>query len=107
MEARRIRWKAGLLALVMLAAQARDPGQVREFRKTNPCPATGKVSGACPGWVVDHMVPLCAGGPDVPDNMMWQERKQSYRKDKYERQLCANIRKWCPKPEIADGGTED
>lgn len=87
-----------MLIGLSLMAWGRDAGQVREFRKNNPCPATGKTSGACPGWVVDHMIPLCAGGPDTPDNMQWQDKATSLRKDKYERQLCTNIKKYCPKP---------
>jgi hypothetical protein len=80
-------------ALVLAtSAEARDPAQVRAFRKANPCPATGSTTGACPGWVVDHMVPLCAGGPDDPANMAWQERSQSLVKDAHERRLCARIR---------------
>lgn len=89
---------AAVLMAFSLDSDARSSSVVRDFRKDNPCPSTGKTTGACPGWVVDHMIPLCAGGPDVPDNMMWQEKKQSYRKDVYERQLCANIKKFCPKP---------
>ena len=46
-----------------------------------------------PGWVVDHKVPLCAGGPkvDVLANLQWQEKAESYRKDVYERQLCREM----------------
>jgi hypothetical protein len=29
------------------------------------------VQRACPGYVVDHIMPLCAGGADDPANMMW------------------------------------
>ena len=76
------------------AALARDPAQVREFRKTHACPATGKFSGACPGWVVDHAYPICAGGSDSPDNMVWQEVEASYIKDRLERELCA-LKKSC------------
>lgn len=86
-----------LFILVALNVEARDPSQVRAFRKLNPCPSTGLTTGACPGWVVDHMIPLCAGGPDHPSNMAWQERQQSYRKDKLERELCKRIsqcQKW-------------
>lgn len=25
------------------------------FKKAHPCPATGKTSGACPGWGMDHV----------------------------------------------------
>lgn len=49
----------------------RDRAQVRAFRAENPCPATGLVRGACPGWHVDHVLPLCAGGDDRPINMQW------------------------------------
>lgn len=42
-----------------------------EFRKSNPCPATGQSSGACPGYEIDHIVPLKRGGADATDNMQW------------------------------------
>lgn len=88
-----------LLALFVLVvgllhtgdALARDGSQVRAFRKLHACPATGNHTGACPGWVVDHVIPLCAGGADHPDNMQWQERQASYRKDRDERALCRRI----------------
>lgn len=44
-----------------------------------------------PGYVVDHAIPLCAGGPDAIPNLRWQERQASYRKDIFERQLCADM----------------
>lgn len=50
---------------------ARSQAEVRAFRAENPCPATGRRSGACPGWQVDHIRPLCAGGLDKPSNMQW------------------------------------
>lgn len=66
------------------AAEARDPGQVRAFRRLNPCPATGQTDGACPGWVVDHIIPLAVYGPDRPDNMQWQRVEAAKAKDKLE-----------------------
>lgn len=86
-----------LLVFASCSAAARDPAQVRDFRKTNPCPATGKLVGACPGYVVDHAWPLCAGGPDLPSNMRWQDQAASYEKDKLERAACAKCAK-PPKP---------
>lgn len=77
-----------LLLAVALPALARDRGQVRAFRRTHPCPATGKAAGSCPGWVVDHVVPLCLGGADHPVNMQWQEREASLKKDIEERRAC-------------------
>ena len=35
-----------------------------DFQKSHPCPSTGKGSGACPGYVVDHVTPLKRGGAD-------------------------------------------
>src|SRR5690348_4289507 len=87
-------WFFILCAVLLVAAiaHARDPKQVTAFRRANPCPATGKTSGACHGWVVDHRVPLCAGGPDAPSNMVWQEYKESLLKDKWEREICAFLK---------------
>ena len=30
------------------------------------------MTGACPGFVVDHIQPLKRGGMDAPENMQWQ-----------------------------------
>jgi hypothetical protein len=65
-----------LLMLCVLSAQTharieRDRAQVRAFRAEHPCPATGRTRGACPGWHVDHVIALCAGGDDRPSNMQW------------------------------------
>ena len=35
----------------------RDPAARSAFQHSNPCTATGKTSGACPGYVVDHSRP--------------------------------------------------
>jgi hypothetical protein len=37
-----------------------------------------------PGYVVDHIQPLCHGGPDAPSNMQWQSRSEAKAKDKLE-----------------------
>lgn len=50
---------------------ARSRAAVAAFRRSNPCPATGRTAGACPGWEVDHVVPLACGGPDTVANMQW------------------------------------
>jgi hypothetical protein len=60
-----------LLWLALASAAARDRGQVRAFRAEHPCPSTGQHRGACPGWHVDHITALCAGGEDHPRNMQW------------------------------------
>lgn len=60
-----------------------------EFQRKEPCPATGKPSGPCPGYVKDHVVALCAGGRDSPSNMQWQTTEAAKEKDKTE---CKNGR---------------
>jgi len=61
------------------SAKARD-----EFRHAHPCPLTGKTSGACPGYVIDHVQALKHGGADVPSNMQWQTSAAAKAKDKIE-----------------------
>lgn len=55
-----------------------------EFRKDNPCPATGKTTGKCPGYVIDHSVALCKGGSDSKANLAWQSKADAKAKDKTE-----------------------
>lgn len=55
-----------------------------DFQKAHPCPSTGRTSGACPGYVVDHVTPLKRGGADRPSNMQWQTTKAAKDKDKVE-----------------------
>lgn len=43
----------------------------RAFRKLHPCPVTGKTTGACPDWSMDHVWPLACGGCDAVWNMQW------------------------------------
>ena len=61
-----------------------SPKATREFKKSNPCPSTGKRSGACPGYVIDHVLPLKRGGADKPSNMQWQSKAAAKRKYKTE-----------------------
>ncbi len=86
-----------VLALPAFAETPRNPATVRAFRKANPCPSTGNRSGPCPGFVVDHRIPLCAGGPDDVRNMAWQASADAKWKDGVERALCARLKK-CPGP---------
>lgn len=89
-----------LIALVLcLAAGAvdakitRSEAAKRAFRAEHVCPATGKHRGPCPGYVIDHIEPLCAGGADHPRNMQWQELAESKEKDKLERKQCEALRR--------------
>jgi hypothetical protein len=58
------------------------------FEREHPCPSTGKRSGRCPGYVVDHVNALACGGVDAPSNMQWQTTAAAKMKDKTERVGC-------------------
>ncbi len=95
------RAKAAAVVLLLLGGawayaceEVRSQTQRARFVKANPCPATGKIKGACPGHVVDHIVPIACGGPDTPGNMQWQTTVEGKIKDRWE------IRAYCGK-----GGT--
>lgn len=93
------------LSVLALTATARDGGigeespykrsaaVVREFKRAHPCPATGQTRGACPGWVVDHRMPLCSGAEDEPGNMQWQTVEDAKAKDRDERRLCRSLKR--------------
>lgn len=76
-----------LLAALSLDAATRHRAPILAFMK-----ASGYPKGR-PGYVIDHIIPLCAGGADAPSNMQWQELAASYRKDVFERALCAAMKK--------------
>jgi hypothetical protein len=54
------------------------------FQRLNPCPATGQTTGRCPGYVIDHVIPLKRGGTDAPWNMQWQTKAEAKAKDRGE-----------------------
>lgn len=65
---------------------------LRAYRDLYPCPSTGKTRGACPGWNLDHTVPLACGGCDSVANLTWMpvEIKRCaglYCKDRWERKV--------------------
>ena len=64
-----------------------------DFAHTHVCPSTGQYKLPCPGYVIDHVIPLCAGGPDQPSNMAYQEYRASLLKDKLERRQCGALRR--------------
>ena len=59
-----------------------------EFKREQPCPATGASKGPCKGWVIDHIQPLAFGGTDAAFNMQWQTVADGKAKDKWERKGC-------------------
>lgn len=82
---------ASSAALACPPGTPRNPHSVALFKRALPCPATGMPRGPCAGYVVDHIRPICAGGPDSPLNMQWQPRADSLVKDRAERKTCRGI----------------
>lgn len=70
-------------------APARSGVAKRAFAREVACPATGLHALPCPGYVVDHVVPLACGGADAPPNMQWQTVPEARAKDRWERSGCA------------------
>lgn len=70
----------------------RDPAVTHAFTLTVPCPSTGDTGHRCPGFIRDHLIPLCAGGADAVSNLWWEESARASRKDKRELQLCHRLR---------------
>lgn len=75
------------------AKQPRSTAVRHAFVKANPCPATDRARLPCPGYIIDHVIPLCAGGPDKPSNMQWQTVSEAKAKDREENRQCAEIRR--------------
>jgi hypothetical protein len=86
--ARLIALVAALLVAGPSIAAERSREVAAQFQHAYPCPATGKQWGACPGWVKDHIDPLCNGGADAVTNMQWQTMADARAKDRWERGIC-------------------
>lgn len=68
---------------------------IAAFRKAHPCPATGQTKGACPGWAIDHVIPLICGGCDAVTNMQWmpnaiKSAAGALPKDRWEQRVYCN-----------------
>jgi hypothetical protein len=107
---RTILFAVALLALAAFEASAADPrycgpaarasdGRIarsravlREFRAEHPCPSTGRTRGSCPGWELDHVIPLACGGCDTVINLQWlpdatKSASGALPKDRWERRI--------------------
>lgn len=78
----------GIIALalcdVAIGHTHRSQAAIHQFRLNHPCPSTGRYTGHCHGYVIDHRVALCVGGQDIADNLRWQEFDLSHFKDRWE-----------------------
>jgi hypothetical protein len=89
------RWLMLLVFLVfplLGAAGVRSDAVRHAFAKAQPCPSTGKPTLPCPGYIIDHLKPLCAGGLDAVENMQWQTVADAKKKDVFEVEACACMR---------------
>lgn len=66
---------------------------LNEFKRLYPCPATGESKGRCPGWAIDHVIPLAVGGCDGVSNLQWLPNSlkscAGICKDRWERKVYA------------------
>jgi len=65
---------------------------LRAFRNLYPCPSTLKLDGSCPGWNIDHVIPLAGHGCDAVSNLQWlpveiKRCKSGSCKDRWERRV--------------------
>jgi hypothetical protein len=68
----------------------RSASEIARFKLVHPCPANGNKSGACPGWDIDHVIPLACGGCDAINNMQWLPHQYKITgKDRWERKINA------------------
>jgi hypothetical protein len=87
----------------------RSPQVLSAFRKIHPCPSTGRVGGACPGWQMNHVIPLYSGGCDAVTNLDWMPDEiktcaQPWCRDRWERvyyHVPHGIITWAKKPNAA------
>lgn len=66
------------------ARTPRSHGERAQFVREHACPSTGAHALPCPGWIIDHVIALCVGGPDKASNMQWQTVADAKAKDRWE-----------------------
>jgi hypothetical protein len=91
-------WLAAFLSIPLLGSPEAFAGPPvtaaqAEFQRLHPCPANDARQGDCPGYVIDYVVPLCVGGPDVAYNMRWQTVAEVKARDAVAVRRCPASRK--------------
>ena len=72
----------------------RSTAVLSAYKKIHPCPSTGLTAGACPGWALNHSIPLACGGCDAVYNLTWMPDQikscaEPWCVDRYERKINA------------------
>ena len=98
MQRFRATWSAVFALLALLssppdASEARDRKQRSLFMQSHPCPANGHIRGKCPGYLIGHVTPLCAGGADRWSNMQWVARADAKAREEEERKQCDEFKR--------------
>jgi len=57
------------------------------FKLAHPCPSTKARRGPCPGWYIDHVVPLVCGGIDEIANLQWLPEDMWKAKSRWEQEV--------------------
>jgi 5-methylcytosine-specific restriction endonuclease McrA len=89
-----VAWYTGIAVALALFATNADATTPRGrsaravFMHEHPCPTNGRHRGACPGWQVDHVIPLKCNGPDTPTNMQWLTVEEHKAKTRSEARWC-------------------
>ena len=82
-----------LLPLLASARIERSAAEVMAFKRSVPCPATGKPELRCAGHEVDHIEPLCAGGADRRENLQYLTIQEHRWKTRTDVRVCRELRK--------------
>lgn len=73
----------------------RNSSVIKAYRRVHPCPSTLLFSDSCPGWSINHIIPLACGGCDSVSNLVWMPNSiktctTSHCVDQYERKISAS-----------------
>jgi len=73
----------------------RNQAVLSAYKRIHPCPSTGKSSGNCPDWSLNHIIPLSCAGADAVWNLQWVPNriktcKEKHCIDRYERKINSN-----------------
>ena len=83
----------------------RSQAVLARFAQVFPCPTTLEPAPSCPGWQIDHVIPLASGGCDSPENLQWlpitiKTCPDDDCKDRWERTYHSTPRKPVPLPMV-------
>lgn len=94
---------SGMVARNADGKTLRSPQVIAAFKTRWACPSTGKHTGACLGWAIDHVIPLDCGGIDAVVNLQWlpdqiKSQRGEFSKDHFERRVYGGngLSRGCP-----------